>query len=176
MTTYRRFSAGRIASTFLAAFAASSVLACASPAEQTFTEVDAERSMIRVDHPDFSAARWQYGALRDPRSGGQTHLAEFDGSPSRAAILAMRTGPGYVVPTRGAKQCVDDMLSPVWKLAWGDTGRASSPQGPASYQLFQVCDGVLGCVAVSQTGARPRTTWAAREIWPAATSVGTAGR
>lgn len=80
----------------------------------------------------------------------QTHLAEFEGSASRATILAMRTGPGYVVPPRGARQCVDDMLSPDWKLAWGAEGRASSPQGLASYQLFEVGDGVLGCVAVSQ--------------------------
>ena len=42
------------------------------------------------------------------------------------------------------------MLSPDWKLAWGAEGRASSPQGLASYQLFEVGDRVLGCVAVSQ--------------------------
>jgi hypothetical protein len=88
---FRRFWASRISSPFLSTIAAHLVLGCAAPADQTLTQVDAERSTIRVDHPDFSAGRWQYGALRDPRSGGQTQLADFEGSASRATILAYRT-------------------------------------------------------------------------------------
>jgi hypothetical protein len=116
-------------------------------------QVEAPDSAIRFQHADFRPELAEYFVQREPVIGNRTHWAKFQGSQSLGVVVAVITGPTYVVEEGRLERRVSSLVAEDVEIAWGDSGGTALPgMGYVPYRLFDIASEGLGCVGFSQTG------------------------
>jgi hypothetical protein len=121
---------------------------CAPPPE--FKDLDAAGSAIRFEHGDFQPELSEYAVQRYPRTGGEVHLATFNGPDSLAMLAVVKAGPGYVLQERSTESMVPDLMAEEVEIDWGARGGTMSGVGYTQYRLFEVVGQPLSCVGFAQ--------------------------
>jgi hypothetical protein len=125
---------------------------CPPPAK--FEEVDAARSTIRFEHPDFPPELSEYAVRRNPRTLTEEHLAGFNGADSLGMLAMIKAGPGYVLPEQSIESSVQRLMPDGAEMVWGGRGGTPSGVGYAPYRFFQITDQSLSCVGFRQSAGR----------------------
>ena len=112
--------------------------------------IEASKSAIRFEHADFDPELAEYAADRDPRTGGEVHLARFSGAGAFAVVLVLKAGASQVVEERAMERYLGRLMNGA-DVAWGESGRVPSRIGYVRYRMFRFADQPGSCVGFSQT-------------------------
>jgi hypothetical protein len=119
-------------------------------------EIVARESAIQFEHTDFQSGLAKYSVQRHPVTANRVHAAQLFGSDAFGVVVAVITGPSYVVGPAQLEHQVSGLLSEDAQVTWGQSGGAASGLGYTPYRLFRETSHSLSCVGFSQTaGERP---------------------